>query len=82
MSEKYTTADFANARFAEHPDGRTARRVEADRGTVFEWKMENEDGEEDYCADEYLADHGWVPVPTKPTTRKSGRATRSDSTAS
>ena len=63
---KYTAADFANARFAEHPDGRTARRIEAERGTVFAWSMEHKDGEEDYCADEHLAAHGWVPVPTKP----------------
>ena len=68
---KYTAADFANARFAEHPDGRTARRIEAERGTVFAWSMEHEDGEEDYCADEHLAEHGWVPVPTKPTIKRS-----------
>ena len=63
---KYTADDFANARFAEHPDGRTARRIESERGTVFAWSMERAGGEEDYCADEHLAEHGWVPVPTKP----------------
>ena len=68
---KYTAADFANAKFAEHPDGRTARRIEPERGTVFAWSTEDEDGEEDYCADEYLAEHGWVPVPTKPTITES-----------
>ena len=64
---KYTAADFANARFAEHPDGRTARRIEHERGTVFAWSLERAGGEEDYCANEHLAEHGWVPVPTKPT---------------
>ena len=68
---KYTAADFANAKFAEHEDGRTARRIEAERGTVFAWSMEHKDGEEDYCADEHLAAHGWVPVPTKPTITES-----------
>ena len=68
---KYTAADFANARFAEHPDGRTARRIENERGTVFAWSMEHKDGDEDYCADEHLAAHGWVPVPTKPTITES-----------
>ena len=68
---KYTAEDFANARFAEHPDGRTARRIEAERGTVFAWSMEHKDGEEDYCADEHLVDRGWVPVPTKPTITES-----------
>ena len=68
---KYTTADFENAQFAKHPDGRTARRIEAERGTVFAWSMEHKDGEEDYCADEHLAAHGWVPVPTKPTITES-----------
>ena len=71
MGKKYTAADFANAQFAEHPDGRTARRIEAERGTVFAWSMEHKDGEEDYCADEHLAAHGWVPVPTKPTITES-----------
>ena len=68
---KYTAADFANAKFAEHPDGRTARRIEAERGTVFAWSMEHKDGEEDYCADEHLAAHGWGPVHTKPTITES-----------
>ena len=63
---KYTAEDFANAKFAEHPDGRTARRIESERGTVFAWSVERAGGEEDYCGDEYLAAHGWVPVPTKP----------------
>lgn len=67
MTKRYTASDFANAQFAKHEDGRTARRIEAERGTVFAWSMEHEDGEEDYCADEHLVAHGWVPVPTKPT---------------
>lgn len=68
---KYTADDFANAKFAEHPDGRTARRIESERGTVFAWSVERAGGEEDYCADEYLAAHCWVPVPTKPTITES-----------
>ena len=71
MTRRYTAADFANARFAEHPNGRTARRIEAERGTVFAWSMEHKDGEEDYCADEHLVDHGWVPVPANPTITES-----------
>ena len=71
MTQKFSAADFANARFAEHPDGRTARRIEAERGTVFAWSMEHKDGEEDYCAEEHLVAHGWVPVPTKPTLTES-----------
>ena len=67
----HTADDFANAKFAEHPHGRTARRIEPERGTVFAWSMEHEDGEEDYCADEHLAEHGWVPVPTKPVLTES-----------
>ena len=67
MTKRYTAADFANARFAEHRDGRTARRIESERGTVFAWSVERAGGEEDYCADEYLAAHCWVPVPTDPT---------------
>ena len=63
---KYTAADFENAKFAQHPDGRTARRIESERGTVFAWSVERAGGEEDYCGDEYLAAHCWVPVPTKP----------------
>ena len=66
MTKRYTVADFANAKFAEHEDGRTARRIESERGTVFAWSMEHKDGDEDYCADEHLVAHGWVPVPTKP----------------
>ena len=67
MTKRYTASDFANAKFAEHPDGRTARRIESERGTVFAWSVERAGGEEDYCGDEYLAAHCWVPVPTKPT---------------
>ena len=67
MTRTYSAADFENAQFAKHEDGRTARRIEPERGTVFAWSMGHEDGEEDYCADEHLAAHGWAPVPTKPT---------------
>ena len=59
MTKTYSAADFANAQFAEHPDGRLAHRVEY--GTVFAWSFERNDAD-DYAADEYMAEHGWVPV--------------------
>ena len=59
---KYTAADFANAQFAEHEDGRLAVRSDpSDHGA--QWV----DGECDWHSDEVMADDGWVPVPTKPT---------------
>ena len=64
----YTAEDFANAKFAKHPDGRLAHRVEY--GTVFAWSFER-NGVDDYAADEYMAECGWVPVPTKPTITES-----------
>lgn len=62
---KYSAADFANARFAEHPDGDFAARLYPEH--VDPWF-----GEDD-CAytDQVLADTGWVPVPTKPTITQS-----------
>ena len=63
---KYTAADFANAKFAEHEDGRLAVRSDpSDHGA--QWV----DGECDWHSDEVMADDGWVPVPTKPTITES-----------
>ena len=60
MTKRYTAADFANARFAEHPDGRTAMWVTGDYGDG-EWQSAD-----DAFDDEEMADGGWVPVQTKP----------------
>ena len=60
MSRKYTAADFANARFAEHEDGRIAARFETEEARPWE-------SVRDFHTDEGMADDGWVPVPTKPT---------------
>ena len=62
MTERYTAADFANARFAEH-------------GTENDPAVRRPDvkGEPWRCAcggtwsDEDMADMNWVPAPTKPT---------------
>ena len=66
MTKRYTAADFANARFAEHADGDFAGRTyphESDQ-----WWSEREFA----YTDEQMANDGWVPVTTKPTiTRKS-----------
>ena len=61
MTQKFSAADFANARFAEHPDGDFAARLYPEH--IDPWL-----GDDD-CAytDQVLADTGWVPVPTKPT---------------
>lgn len=56
MTRTYTAADFANARFAEHPDGRLAVR---DSGSqTFPWRT-NGDG---FVSDGKMPDFGWVPV--------------------
>ena len=57
---KYTADDFANAKFAEHEDGRTAMWVTGDYGDG-EWQSAD-----DAFDDEEMADGGWVPVQTKP----------------
>ena len=61
MTRRYTAADFANARFAEHPDGRTAR-VDPRCKTLSRWSS----GGAFLKHDADLANAGWVPVPTKP----------------
>ena len=64
MGKKYTAADFANARFAEHPDGRIAARLETEEARPWE-------SVRDFHTDEGIAADGWVPVPTKPTITES-----------
>ena len=64
MTKKYTAADFANARFAEHPDGGLATRS---GGDYYTWEV----GGTSFSTDELMARYGWVPVPTKPTLTES-----------
>ena len=59
MTKRYTADDFANARFAEHPDGRIAVRFETEEARPWE-------SVRDFHTDEGIAADGWVPVPTKP----------------
>ena len=61
MTKKYTAADFANARFAEHPDGRLATR---DSGSLSNPWRATGDG---FASDASMSTFGWVPAPTKPT---------------
>ena len=56
---KYTADDFANAKFAEHEDGRVISRCNP--ASKYAW--ENNRGD---LTDAEMADEGWVPVPTKP----------------
>ena len=64
MTHKYTAADFVNARFAEHPDGRTAARF--GYPSTRPWESSNSSH-----SDSTMAERGWVPVPTKPTITRS-----------
>ena len=61
---KYTADDFANAKFAEHPDGRLAHRINRPDG--WSWAIEDLNGNRDRVNENYMAHKGWVPVPTKP----------------
>ena len=57
---KYTAEDFRNARFATHPDGRFAARV--DQGdTVLNWVV-NEHSGYGWRTDQEMADEEWKPV--------------------
>ena len=64
MTRTYTAADFANARFAEHPDGRIAARLQTEEARPWE-------SVRDFHADEGMAADGWVPVPTESTITES-----------
>ena len=70
---KYTANDFANARFAEHPDGRNAHRINHPDG--WSWAIEDLNGNRDRVNENYMMRLGWVPVPTKPTITESETAT-------
>ena len=63
---KYTAADFANARFAEHELGLLAIRSDPD-DIEKPWA----DGGGNWHSDQAMARDGWVPVPTKPTITRS-----------
>ena len=70
MTKKYTAADFANARFAEHPET-NALAVQRSTGP-YEWTVFDDDGYTGWVnAATMLAVGGWVPVPTKPTITQS-----------
>ena len=67
---KYTADDFANARFAEHPnpeyvDARFAARMSL--STPYPWLLDGVVGNTDAA----MARDGWVPVPTKPVLTES-----------
>ena len=64
MTRKYTAADFANVRFAEHEDGRIAARLQTEEARPWE-------SVRDFHTDEGMAADSWVPVPTKPTITES-----------
>ena len=74
---KYTAADFANAKFAEHESGQAvALRWTQDYGSdpddywVYERPLNNRFSKE--ATHQEMADMGgWVPVPTKPTITES-----------
>ena len=62
MTRTYSAADFANARFAEHEDGRTAMKPSGHTG----WDVKFLDGRRSVRGNYHMASFGWVPVPTKP----------------
>ena len=64
MTRTYSAADFANARFAEHPDGNIAARFNTD--PLWPWWHSG-----DEFKDEAMARDGWVPVPSRPTITES-----------
>src|SRR5699024_1375163 len=66
MTKRYTAADFANARFAEHEaSGDLATRDSGD--SVYVWRAPGLG----FATDRRMVDAGWVPVPTKPTITRS-----------
>ena len=61
MTKRYTADDFANARFAEHESGDTARSFP--QTTVGgRWAY----GGASLLSDEQMVEEGWVPVQTNP----------------
>lgn len=61
---KYTAEDFENAKFAEHPNGIIAARLNYDK--LYPWLHNC-----DEFTDVSMAGGGWVPVPSKPTITES-----------
>lgn len=59
MTKRHTAADFANAKFAEHPAGGRGHRIGPN-----EWRLG--DSTCRFSTEEMIRD-GWVPVPSKPT---------------
>ena len=72
MTKRYTAADFADARFAEHPSGARAMRT-APRDEDGPWYYQIPDCQSwmEYTDHIGMAETGWVPVPTKPTITES-----------
>ena len=74
---KYTAADFANARFAEHESGQAVAirwtqdyAREPDGFWTYERPLNNKFSKE--ATHQEMADmHGWVPVPPNPTITES-----------
>lgn len=56
---KYTENDFKNARFATHPDGRFAARV--DPADSIPWAVSEHDADSGWRNDEEMVEGGWVP---------------------
>ena len=77
MTKRYTPADFANARFAEHESGQAVAirwtqdyAREPDGFWTYERPLNNKFSKE--ATHQEMADmDGWVPVPTKPTITES-----------
>ena len=72
MTRKYTAADFANARFAEHESGQAVAirwtqdyAREPDGFWTYERPLNNKFSKE-ATHQEMVDMGGWVPVPTKP----------------
>src|SRR5699024_12509713 len=68
MTKRYTAADFANAKFAEHPSGSKAVRSGY---PLPPWLIDSSGAPFVWQEDQEMADEGWVPVPTKPTITES-----------
>ena len=67
MTRKFSPDDFANAKFAEHENGRTAMKSSG----CTRWDVKFLEGHVSTRDDFYMASFGWVPVPTKPTITES-----------
>lgn len=68
MISKYTKEDLANAKFAEHPDGRIAMRSESGEQWIVQIRGNGSCVSRD---DFHMASFGWVPVPSKRTISRS-----------